>query len=221
MVATPIGNLEDITLRAVKILKEADVIACEDTRHSKKLLSHLGIQARLISCYAAKEAFSAEGIVKLLEQGKSVAYVSDAGTPGLSDPGNLLVSAVRNAGFAVIPVPGPSAFASLVSISGFPGRTVIFDGFPSPKQGKRKKRIKELGETGEQFLFYESPHRIVKLLTDIAEILPDRQILVGREMTKMYEEYIEGSTEEVRDIFASRKKLQGEFSVLVSPQKKR
>jgi 16S rRNA (cytidine1402-2'-O)-methyltransferase len=154
IVATPIGNLADITFRALKTLKEADVIACEDTRHTLKLLNHYEIQKPLMSCRSHNEKIAAERIIELLEEGKTVCYVSDAGTPGLSDPGGTLVSSVRTAGFRVIPIPGVSAFASLLSIGGFPGRSVLFDGFLSPKSGKRKKRIEELMERGESFVLY-------------------------------------------------------------------
>lgn len=219
IVATPIGNLQDITLRALETLKKVDIIACEDTRHTMKLLNHFSIQKRVISCRARNEANSAQGIIKLLDEGNEIAYVSDAGTPGLSDPGNLLVREVRKAGFSVIPLPGASAFATLLSVGGFSGKTINFDGFLSPKGGKRKNRVKELAEREEAFLLYESPFRIVKLLADLAELLPERQIVVGREMTKIHEEYLFGTVQDVFYELQSRKSIKGEFAVLVSGKK--
>lgn len=220
VVGTPIGNLGDITFRAVETLKEVDIIACEDTRQTRKLLDHYGISKRTISCRARNESNSAEGIVKLMGEGKSIAYVSDAGTPGISDPGSVLVSRVRDAGFEVVPIPGPSAFASLVSIGGASGKTYTFEGFLPQKSGKRKKRLGELLEREENFIIYESPYRIVKLLTELSEINDERVIVVGREMTKAFEEYLVGTAGEVKNSLESRNSLKGEFSVLVSASKK-
>ena len=158
IVATPIGNLDDITLRAIKTLREAPVIACEDTRHTQMLLNHLDITGkRLIACHAHNEAASSQGIVGLLSQGLDVAYCSDAGTPGVSDPGSRLVRAVREAGFTVVPIPGASASVTLISASGLSGKTFTFEGFLSPKSGRRKTRLKELLSRDEAFIIYESP----------------------------------------------------------------
>jgi 16S rRNA (cytidine1402-2'-O)-methyltransferase len=220
MVATPIGNLKDITFRAVEILKEADKIACEDTRHTKKLLQAYDIQKPLLSVRQQNEAASAKGIVQLLERGETIAYVSDAGTPVLSDPGALLAETVRNAGFQVIPIPGPSGFTALLSVAGLVGKTVTFEGFTSVKPGKRRKRLKELAERGEAFVIYESPFRILKLLADLAEICPIGKIVIGREMTKMHEEYLVGEASELLNQLEDRKSIKGEFSVLVYPNKK-
>ena len=220
MVATPIGNLEDITLRAVRILGEVDVIACEDTRHTLKLLNHLGIKKQLVACYAYEEEKGSSRIVGLLEQGKDVAYCSDAGTPGLSDPGVLAAVRAREAGHEVVPVPGPSAFAALVSAAGLFYKAVTFDGFPSPKPGRRRSRAAELMSREEAFVMYESPHRIVKLLGDIADIDPVRRICVGREMTKLHEEFLCGTATEVRDSLAARDSVKGEIALLVSGAKK-
>ena len=221
MVATPIGNLSDITLRALETLRAVDLIACEDTRHTRKLLTHYEISRPLISVRSENEREEAGRVLTALEEGKEVAYVSDAGTPGFSDPGRRLVEAARGGGYAIVPIPGPSAFSALMSVSSFPGRTVTFDGFLSPKAGKRAKRIEELLSRGEAFVFYESPHRILKILKDVADKEPERPILVSREMTKIYEEFVEGTAEEVLRIFEERKSLKGEFSVLVSGKKKR
>ncbi len=220
IVATPIGNLGDISFRALEILKSVDTIACEDTRHSAKLLNHYEIRKPLISCRSQNEAHVAVKISEMLDQGKDIAYVSDAGTPGLSDPGNRLVQIVRSNGFEVVPIPGVSAFAAIISIAGDSGKTVTFDGFLSPKPGKRRKRVKELLDRRESFLLYESPFRIIKLLKDIVDLEPERILLIGREMTKIYEEYIEGTAMEILEILELKQKVKGEFSLLVYERKK-
>ncbi|MBI9101128.1 MAG: 16S rRNA (cytidine(1402)-2'-O)-methyltransferase [Spirochaetales bacterium] len=221
MVATPIGNLKDITLRALEILGSVEVIACEDTRHTLRLLNAHGISKRLISCRSQNEAKAALKVVELLEEGHDVAYASDAGTPGLSDPGAVLVRIVREAGFKILPIPGASALAALQSVSGFGGRTIVFDGFLSPKGGKRRTRLKELLERGETFAVYESPFRVVKLLEDLDTLAPDCEILIGREMTKLYEEFIEGSPADLLQDFKGRSTIKGEFVLLVNGKKKR
>ncbi|WP_149554471.1 16S rRNA (cytidine(1402)-2'-O)-methyltransferase [Treponema pectinovorum] len=219
IVGTPIGNLGDITFRAVEILKTVDVIAAEDTRHTLHLLTHFGIRKPLISCRSQNEEFASQKIVNLLDEGQSVAYASDAGTPGISDPGAILAGIARKAGHTVVPVPGPSAFATLVSVAGAGGKTLIFEGFLSPKPGRRHSRLVELLSTGDAVVLYESPFRIVKLLTDIADIDSVRRVVVGRELTKLHEEIIEGTAAEVRDEFSSRQKVLGEFAVFISGNK--
>jgi 16S rRNA (cytidine1402-2'-O)-methyltransferase len=216
LVATPIGNLGDITLRALEALKGADAIACEDTRHTLKLLNHFEIRKPLLSYHANDEARGAERILELLAQGKTVAYCSDAGTPGLSDPGSLLARRAREAGHRVSPFPGPSAFAALVSVSGIGGRSFLFDGFPSPKAGKRRTRVVELMSREESFLLYESPHRVIALMEEIALVDPARRVCLGREMTKIYEEFIAGSASHVLEILKERGDMRGEFAVLVA-----
>jgi len=220
MVATPIGNLEDITLRALQTLRDVDVIACEDTRHTQRLLNHYDIHKRLIACHAHNERSSAAGIVKLLSEGSSVAFVSDAGTPGISDPGARVVQAVRAAGYSIVPIPGVSALATLVSVSGFTGKTFTFEGFLSPKSGRRKSRLQQLLERNEAFILYESPFRIVKLLAELSELAPDRSVLIGRELTKAYEELVEGRSQEVALNFSSRDSIKGEFVLCVSASDK-
>ncbi len=220
MVATPIGNLQDMTYRAVEILNQVDVIACEDTRESAKVLNHYGIKKHLISCRARNEKQSAPGILKLMEEGKDVAYVSDAGTPVLSDPGKLLVRTVRDAGFDVLPVPGVSAFTTLVSVSGFPGKSFHFEGFLPQKSGKRKKRVAQLLEAEESFMVYESPYRIIKLLQEISELDSERICLLGREMTKKFEEYPEGTADMLINHLETQNHIKGEFALLVSGEKK-
>lgn len=216
VVGTPIGNLGDITFRAVETLKSVDAIAAEDTRHTLQLLNHFEIKKPLISCRSQNEESASQKIIKLLDEGQNIAYASDAGTPGISDPGAVLAGLVRKAGHKVVPIPGPSAFVSLVSVAGAGGKTLIFEGFLSPKPGRRKSRLRELLSTGDAFVLYESPFRIVKLLTDVADIDKSRRIVVGRELTKLHEEIIEGAAEEVRDEFASRDKVLGEFAVFIS-----
>ncbi len=217
MVATPIGNLEDITMRALDILKKVDVIACEDTRHTQNLLNRYDIKKRLIACHAHNESSSAVGIVNLLELGNDIAFVSDAGTPGISDPGARVVNAVRLAGFNVVPIPGVSALTTLVSVAGYVGKTFTFEGFLSPRKGRRQKRLQELLSREEAFILYESPFRIVKLLEDIASLAPQRRVLVGREMTKTFEEFIEGTAEVIIASLTGRPSIKGEFVVCVSP----
>jgi 16S rRNA (cytidine1402-2'-O)-methyltransferase len=221
MVATPIGNLEDITMRALRILKEVDVVACEDTRHTRNLLNHFDIKTHTIACHAKNEEQSAKGIIMLLEEGKEIAYVSDAGTPGISDPGTRLVHAVRDAGYAVVPIPGASALAAICSVAGYTGSTIVFDGFLSPKSGKRKNRLQVLLERNEAFVLYESPFRIVKLLGALADLEPERRVLVGRELTKMYEEIVEDTALAVYENFLKRQSVKGELVVLVSPVEKK
>ncbi len=218
VVATPIGNLEDITLRAIRVLKEADVIACEDTRHTQMMLTHLEITGkRLIACHAHNEVTSSAGIVNLLAQGQTVAYVSDAGTPGVSDPGSRVVRAVREAGFTVVPIPGASACITLISAAGMAGKTFTFEGFLSPKSGRRKTRVKELLARNEAFIIYESPFRIEKLLDELCELCPERTIVLGRELTKAFEQIISGTPAEVK---ASLKVVKGEFALCILPQGK-
>lgn len=218
IVATPIGNLEDITLRAITTLREADVIACEDTRHTQTLLTHLGITGkRLIACHAHNEAASSQGIVGLLGQGLSVAYCSDAGTPGVSDPGSRLVRAVREAGFDVVPIPGASASVTLISASGLSGKTFTFEGFLSPKSGRRKSRLKELLAREEAFIIYESPFRILKTLGELKDLDDSRRLVLGREMTKAFEQFICGTPSEV---ISQLSVVKGEFALVVLPPSK-
>nr|WP_303935334.1 16S rRNA (cytidine(1402)-2'-O)-methyltransferase [Treponema denticola] len=216
VVATPIGNLKDISFRALETFQEADFIACEDTRHTLGLLTHYEISKPLISCRAVNEAAASEKIVKLLDEGKKIAYASDAGTPAISDPGSILVRTAREAGHTIIPIPGASAFGAIMSIAGTYDKTVVFEGFLSPKAGKRKRRLQELFDFGAGFVLYESPYRIVKLLADIAEIDSNRELIVGRELTKLHEEIIKGPASEVLQNFEKRLSIKGEFSVFVT-----
>lgn len=219
VVGTPIGNLGDITYRAIETFKTVDYVAAEDTRHTLQLLNHFEIKKPLISCRSQNEKFAGEKIVKILDEGHSVAYASDAGTPGISDPGAVLVDMVREAGHDVVPIPGASAFATLISVAGSGGKTLVFEGFLSPKPGKRRSRLRELMATGDAVVIYESPFRIVKLLTDIADIDSTRRVVVGRELTKLHEEILSGSANEVINDFANRQSIKGEFAIFISGTK--
>lgn len=217
MIATPIGNLEDITLRALNILKSVDIIACEDTRHTQRLLNNFDIKKRLIATHSYNEAASAKGIVELLEQGNDIAFVSDAGTPGISDPGARVTNAVRKAGFDIVPLPGANAATTLISAAGYVGKTFTFEGFLSPKSGRRKKRLEVLLERDEAFIIYESPFRVLKTLKEIQLFDSDRIVVIGRELTKAYEEIIRGSATQVIDILEAKATIKGEFAICVCP----
>lgn len=216
IIGTPIGNLGDITFRAIETLKAVDYVAAEDTRHTLQLLNHFEIKKPMISCRAQNEKVAGEKIISLLKEGHDIAYASDAGTPGVSDPGAVLVDVVRDAGFEIVPIPGPAAFATLVSVAGSGGKTLIFEGFLSVKPGKRRSRLRELMETGNAVVIYESPFRIVKLLTDIADIESNRRIVVGRELTKLHEEITSGTAQELLEDYSSRQSIKGEFAVFIS-----
>jgi 16S rRNA (cytidine1402-2'-O)-methyltransferase len=219
IIGTPIGNLGDISFRAVEILKTVAMAACEDTRRTLKLLNHLGIRLPLISCRAQNEKVAAEKLVAVLNGGRNAAYASDAGTPALSDPGALLVRRAVQAGHEVIPIPGPSAFAALVSVAGGMDKSVVFEGFLSPKGGRRRSRLRELLAGGAAFVLYESPFRILKLLEDLADLDSERYICIGREMTKVHEEYLRGSAARILAVLREKSEQIGEFSVFVSGKK--
>jgi len=217
IIGTPIGNLGDISLRAVETLKSADIVACEDTRRTLKLLSHLGIRVKMLSCRSHNEEIAAKKIIDSLDKGMTVAYACDAGTPALSDPGAVLVDFAVKAGHEVIPIPGPSAFAAILSVSGARDKTVIFEGFLSVKQGRRVSRLKELMEQQAAIVLYESPFRILKLLNNIVEIDKNRYVCIGREMTKIHEEFIRGTAENaLLSLLGKKNEIKGEFSVYIS-----
>jgi 16S rRNA (cytidine1402-2'-O)-methyltransferase len=219
IIGTPIGNLGDLSFRAVETLKSVDLAACEDTRRTLKLLNHLGIRLPLLSCRSHNEDSAGAKVAAALDQNKNVAYLSDAGTPGISDPGSVLVQKAVAAGHRVIPIPGPSAFASLVSVAGGTDKTVIFEGFLSPKAGRRRSRLRELLDTGDAFVLYESPFRVLKLFRDLAEFDSSRYVCLGREMTKLHEEYLRGRAGEILAILEQNSEQKGEFSLYVSGQK--
>ncbi|MDR1108076.1 MAG: 16S rRNA (cytidine(1402)-2'-O)-methyltransferase [Spirochaetaceae bacterium] len=219
IVGTPIGNLGDVSLRAAETLKTVDLVACEDTRRTLKLLTHLGIRVKVISCRAQNEEFAAGKVIAALNAGQTVAYASDAGTPALSDPGAVLVRLAVEAGHEAIPIPGPSAFASLVSVAGSRDKAVLFEGFLSPRAGRRRSRLRELLARESAFVLYESPFRILNLLEDLAEFDNERYVCVGREMTKVHEEYLRGSAGEIRAALVKKNEQLGEFSVYISGKK--
>jgi 16S rRNA (cytidine1402-2'-O)-methyltransferase len=216
IVATPIGNLEDITLRALRVLGEVDTVFCEDTRVTGRLLHHHGVKAQMQSLNARTEEQKLQEVVTLLEAGKDIAYVSDAGTPGISDPGVRLVSAVKAAGGEVVSVPGASALTAALSIAGVPTNKFTFLGFLPQKKG-RQTALKAIAEAQNTIIFYESTHRIVKLLTELQEYTQDKKVTIAREITKMHEEVLTGSAEELRNILeGDSQKQRGEFVVIVS-----
>jgi|SRR3989344_302725 len=215
VVATPIGNLEDITLRALRVLKEVDIIACEDTRVTRKLLAHYDISKRLISFHAHSGEEGFENIINLLGEGKHMALVTDAGTPGVSDPGLEIVSRARGAGAGVDVVPGPSALAAAVSIAGLRTSSFTFYGFLPLKKG-REKLFKDIASNPRASIFYESPHRIMKCIESLINTLPNRRVGLFRELTKIYEEALIGTPEEVQAILnAQPEKQRGEFVIIV------
>ncbi|QMU99206.1 16S rRNA (cytidine(1402)-2'-O)-methyltransferase [Borrelia sp. A-FGy1] len=216
IVGTPIGNLGDITYRAINIFKLVDVIFAEDTRITKRLLSHYGIVKKLISCNAVTEGRKIELLLEYLSSEKSVAFLSDAGTPCLSDPGGLLVDAALKNGYRVSPIPGVSSFNTIISVNPFKDKVIVFEGFLPTKGVKRVKRIEELYSRGDAFVILESCHRILKLLFEISLVNLNAHVLVGREMTKVYEEYKVGKPLELKKYFEENKKVKGEFTVLVS-----
>ena len=215
IVSTPIGNREDITLRALRILKEADLIAAEDTRHTGLLLRHFGIQTPLTSYFEGNESRKKEFILSKLRQGERVALVSDAGTPGISDPGFRLIQTAAENRIAVVPVPGPSAVIAALSVSGLPTDAFLFKGFLPHKSKKRKDWLKQLEGVRETLIFYESPHRLSETLNDIFEILGDREMVLTRELTKIYEEVLRGKVSEIQTQIGDRK-LKGEITLVIS-----
>ncbi|UER67603.1 16S rRNA (cytidine(1402)-2'-O)-methyltransferase [Borrelia sp. BU AG58] len=220
IVGTPIGNLGDITYRAIDILKLVDVIFAEDTRITSRLLSRYSIVKKLISCNAVTEEKRIELLLEYLSSKKSVAFVSDAGTPCLSDPGGLLVDAALKNGHKVCPIPGVSSFNTIISVNPFKDKVIVFEGFLANKGARRVKRMEELYSRGDAFVILESSHRILKLLFELSLISSDANILVGREMTKAYEEYRIGKPLELKKYFEENKKDKGEFTVLVSRRTK-
>ncbi len=216
LVATPIGNLEDITLRALRTLKECDLVAAEDTRRTGQLLKHFGIAKPLLSYFQFNEARRSEEIIGRLQRGEKIALVTDAGSPGISDPGQRVVRAAIAAGLRVEPVPGPSALVAALTAGGLPTDEFHFLGFLSHKSGQRQRELERLKGTSGTLVFYESPYRIEKLLTELNQVFPGRQVVLARELTKKFEEYLRGSAVELLALLRQRT-LKGEFVVLVSP----
>ncbi len=216
LVATPIGNLEDITLRALRVLRECDVVAAEDTRRTGQLLKHFGVSKPLLSYFQFNEAKRSEEIIERLRRGEKVALVTDAGSPGISDPGERVVKAAVATGLRVESVPGPCALVAALTASGLPTDEFHFLGFLPHKSGQRRKRLESLQGVAATLVLYESPHRIAKLLAELAALYPDRDLVLARELTKRFEEFLRGKPAEILAV-ASRRTLKGEFVVLVSP----
>lgn len=215
IVATPIGNLEDITLRALRVLKEVDCVVAEDTRHTRKLLSHFDIHKELISYFEYSRQKKTENIIELLHEGKNLALVSDAGTPVLSDPGAFLVAEARGQNIPVIPIPGPSAFLCALSVSGFLGQPLHFWGFLSPSRSKRKKLYLKIRDMEGTHCFLDTPHKIKKNSEEWGEYFHDHLFFLGREMTKKFEEYVSGDYVRIKEYF-DQTDARGEYTVLIS-----
>ncbi len=216
LVATPIGNLEDITLRALRVLRECDAVAAEDTRRTGQLLAHFGIRKPLLSCFQFNEARRCEDILARLHRGEKLALVTDAGSPGISDPGERLVRAVLAAGGRVEPVPGPCALIAALTASGLPTGEFHFLGFLPHKSGQRRKALEALRALPGTLVLYESPHRLERLLEELAALMPDREVVLARELTKKFEEFLRGRPAELL-ARAGQRRLRGEFVVLVGP----
>ena len=218
LVATPIGNLEDITLRAIRVLKQADLIACEDTRQTQKLLDHYEIKTRTISYHEHNEASRAAELIAKLAQGERIAIVSDAGAPGISDPGFRLASLAIGHGIPVVPIPGPVAFVAALIASGLPAASFSFRGFLPPKSGARRRELQKLLQSSQTEIFYEAPHRILEAVEDMVEALgPNRQIVVARELTKIHEEFLRGTAAEILQVLSDRGQVKGEITLLIGP----
>lgn len=219
LVGTPIGNLEDITLRALRTLKEVDLIACEDTRQTQKLLNHYAIEKRTVSYHEHNELERAPELIVHLENGESVAVVSDAGMPGVSDPGYRLVALALRHHIRVVPIPGASAFLSALVASGLPTDSFRFGGFLPPKEGARRTLLESSRSSPRTIIFYEAPHRLLETMQDAVDILgPDRRVVVAREVTKLHEEFLRGHADQVLAELKSRADIKGEITLLIAKQ---
>ncbi|HLH40704.1 MAG TPA: 16S rRNA (cytidine(1402)-2'-O)-methyltransferase [Bryobacteraceae bacterium] len=216
IVATPIGSLEDITLRALRVLREAGAIACEDTRQTRKLLNHYKISKHLLSYHQYNEAARAAELIERLSRGETIALVSDAGTPLVSDPGYRLVRAAIDAGIPVVPIPGPSALLAALAASGLGADAFRFGGFLPAKKTARRKMLQDLADQDCTLIFYEAPHRILEALEDIDELLGARPVVIGRELTKVHEEFLRGTAAEIRAALAARPAIKGEITLLIA-----
>jgi 16S rRNA (cytidine1402-2'-O)-methyltransferase len=214
IVSTPIGNLEDITLRALRTLKEVNLIAAEDTRHTRRLLAHYEIGTPTTSYFEGNQIQKGEKLVARLKAGESIALVSDAGTPTISDPGYRLLTQCIEADIPIIPIPGPSACIAAASVAGLPLHNFTFEGFLSPKSGRRKRQLAELREEKRTLIFYESPHRIIVFLQDVLDVFGDRQVSVARELTKKFEEVFRGKVTEAIEKFQETSP-RGEFTIVI------
>jgi 16S rRNA (cytidine1402-2'-O)-methyltransferase len=214
IVATPIGNLEDLTFRALRILKEVDLIAAEDTRHSRRLLDHYGIKTPLTSYHEHNEQSKAQHLVERMQRGESVALISDAGTPLLSDPGHRLVQEAIRSGISISPVPGPSALVAALSASGLSMESFAFEGFLPAKRKERREKLQSLRAEARTLVFYEAPHRLKECLEDIGAILGDREMVLAREITKVHEEFLRGSAVDLIAQLADRD-IRGELTLVI------
>ena len=214
LIATPIGNLEDITLRALRTLKECDAVAAEDTRHTGQLLKHFGISKPMLSYFQFNEARRSEEIIERLRRGEKIALVTDAGSPGISDPGERVVRAARGAGLRVESVPGPCALVAALTASGLATDEFHFIGFLPHKSGQRRKQLEALKEFAGTLILYESPYRIEKVLGELQEVFPGRPVVLARELTKKFEEFLRGTPAELLEL-VKRRSLKGEFVVLI------
>lgn len=214
LVATPIGNLEDITFRTLRTLKECDLIAAEDTRRTGVLLKHFGISKPMLSYFQFNEAKRSEEIIERLRRGEKIALVTDAGSPGISDPGEKVVRAAITAGFRVEPVPGPSALVAALTASGLPTEEFHFIGFLPHKSGQRRKKLESLAEVEGTLVLYESPYRVEKLLDELKEIFPERPVVLARELTKKFEEFLRGKPADLLEQLQKRS-IKGEFVVII------
>jgi 16S rRNA (cytidine1402-2'-O)-methyltransferase len=221
LVATPIGNLEDITLRALRILRSADRIACEDTRQTQKLLNHFGIATPTVSYHLHNESSRAEELVAQLKQGSRIALVSDAGTPGIADPGHELVLTAIASGIPVFPVPGANAAVSALIASGLSTERFLFHGFLPAKEGQRRTALEQLPRGQSTHIFYEAPHRILDTLSDLEAVFgPQQPVVIGRELTKLHEEFLRGPVSQIRQQLADRASIRGEIVLLFSPSRR-
>jgi 16S rRNA (cytidine1402-2'-O)-methyltransferase len=215
IVATPIGNLEDISARAVRILGEVDLIACEDTRQTRKLLDRYGIAKPLVSYHEHNEQARSADLLSELEAGKNIALVSDAGTPLIADPGYRLVELARRNGISVSPIPGPSALLAALSASGLPTNSFVFNGFLPPKRAQRRKLLEDFRSSEATLVFYEAPHRILGALEDIEEVLGPRPVVLARELTKIHEEFLHGTAAEIQQVLQQRPSVKGEITLMI------
>lgn len=219
LVATPLGNLEDITLRALRILREVDLIACEDTRRTRQLLSHFDISKRLLSYHEHNEIVRAVELVRRAKQGKNIAVVSDAGMPTIADPGYRIVNESITAGVTVVPIPGPIAAATALAASGLPTDAFHFVGFLPAKRAQRRKTLQAVAHSTATLVFYETPHRIIETLADVVAVLGDRPAVVARELTKIHEEFLRGAASKVLGELRSRETVKGEITLLIGHSK--
>jgi len=216
IIGTPIGNLDDISIRAVRVLREAGRIACEDTRHTRRLLEHYGIDKPLVSYHEHNEKERSAELLRELEEGVNIALVSDAGTPLIADPGYRLVHAARERGIPVSPIPGPSAIMAALSASGLATDAFLFGGFLPSKAAARRRTLEAWQSLDATLVFYEAPHRMIESLRAIGEILGDRRVVVARELTKFHEEFLEGSAASVANALETRQAVKGEFTILIA-----